>query len=1055
MNKYIYDNQDLFFLDCVNKSIENTKKIENNSYEKIHPNGIIDMSISQEIRMAHAVVSLLDKLNTNNIKDRLIALENLHNEVLFTAGTKFRRNTARVLIEIMKEIVRSYGDKQKQLRLAHDFRIASTGKPTIVRKLLRRYHLLEMPEAWNQLIFDHHVHDANTKGRKSPTHLIMDAWVKGIRSMTVIYYNYIKPESAQELLTAGKIMGIKIRIGLLFHVVHRQKLVDFIWVPQSFISIDDFLEFLEEPKMQELLEDGKKSSQWEENFIFHILNEWNATLRPRINKEFELELESITHSEFVQFVNIGQGSVLHLAELIHLKALNQLQKKATLLLEKITATQDSKTKIILENKLKIYDKLTTEYFLEILEDFEQKTEQEKIAEIIISDSFSNVPPILKYTTHQLAYRLKDVRSNGYLVLNLAKLTPEDVLNLLWESDGEITHLEIFNVYDWQKGNAEYVVPINELMQAINHKNTPLLKSIILQMIENCKQEKPTKLFDDEHTKPICIEETNDTIINNEFCSIKDYSRHPKIQPLTIEERILSLKLILTNIQNFINYYTGKKLFTRMGTDSTSKVGRLAGMGLAYVQTLPIRAIKELKKNTNQSRVRIPVRKEIQRVDTCIMPYANENLSFLGKIIRKIPIIKNLSYEKYRNFTDYEAHTTVCCNGTCSNDLKRFSSDTGNIVTLGGKGLRTTNDFIKHESKNTLKPWHYLNTKFSNILKLLLGFIPAFYSFMYTQDIAFLAYFGAVIWFIITGVRNIIQAILGGGGFRRSPLMRWNSYVSWSRLCDSLMYSGISVILLEVFIRFWCLEELFNITATNNPILSFTIISIINGFYIMTHNYIRGLQTEAIIGNFFRSFLAIPIALVYNDIFLEVLLLIMNETSAYEIAIASSAIISKIASDTGAALVEGYADRESNIWFRRWDYKLSHEKLYEHYTRLELLFPEQDSLELLKEPQKVLNKIKEEDQELYNGMIINALDLMYLHFYQPRSLSTLKEIIKRLSKNEKLAWLRMQYVLQCHKDVSQLFINEVLGSNFSKALSFYLDTHELYLQNLQKLCQIKY
>ena len=158
-------------------------------------------------------------MQTNNIDERLIALKNLHNEVLLTSRTKFRRNTARVLIEVMKEIIRSYGDEEKQLQLAHDFRIAATGKPTIVRKLLRRYHLLEMPEKWNQLVFDHHVHDANTKGRKSPTHLIMDAWVKGIRSLTVIYYNYIKPETAYELLEASKIMGVKIRIGLLYNIM--------------------------------------------------------------------------------------------------------------------------------------------------------------------------------------------------------------------------------------------------------------------------------------------------------------------------------------------------------------------------------------------------------------------------------------------------------------------------------------------------------------------------------------------------------------------------------------------------------------------------------------------------------------------------------------------------------------------------------------------------------------------------------------------------------------------------------------------------------------------
>jgi hypothetical protein len=54
------------------------------------------------------------------------------------------------------------------------------GQPRIVRKQLLRYHLLEMPEEWNQVTCDDHVHDVNTKGRKSSTHLIMDAWIKGI-----------------------------------------------------------------------------------------------------------------------------------------------------------------------------------------------------------------------------------------------------------------------------------------------------------------------------------------------------------------------------------------------------------------------------------------------------------------------------------------------------------------------------------------------------------------------------------------------------------------------------------------------------------------------------------------------------------------------------------------------------------------------------------------------------------------------------------------------------------------------------------------------------------
>lgn len=1051
-NSFFFDKQDLVFLKKVNSSIECNNSLASHYRHEIHPSGIIDMCISREIRIATAVVSLIDRLQTNNVDERLIALKNLHHEVLLTSRTKFRRNTARVLIEIMKEIIRAYGDEEKQLQLAHDFRIAATGKPTIVRKLLRRYHLLEMPEQWNQLVFDHHVHDANTKGRKSPTHLIMDAWVKGIRSLTVIYYNYIKPETAYELLEASKTMGIKVRIGLLYNIIFRHRLIDFIWVPQGFYGTDDFLKFLQEPNMQALMEDAKQISRWREKFVYKIVEEWNENLRYKINEEFSLELPPISQEEYKKFVSIGQSSVLHLAELIHNDAKQTLDNRVAVIKEKMLTTKDEQELVILTNQLNNYDKLTTEYFLELLEDCEHVIEKEIIAKVLIGDDAESIPAIPKYSPYQLVNRLHETHSNSYIVLNLANTTPEEVINLLWDTRGEITHLEIFNAYDWQKGKEKYIVEINELMLAINRKNTPHLKSIILNLIEKCKTEKEEQLFDDEIDNFFSDKNTN-LKLSNDKKKLLEYKDNPKLKPISLEERIKALHEILGNIATIINYYKRKKLFTRIGTDSTSRVGRLAGMGLAYIQCLPRRTIKELKKNTNDSRMIIPIRKEIRMVDTYIMPHSDENISFLKRILRKIPFLKKFTYKKFRTWTDFETNTSVFNNGNCSQNLTEFVNK-GNIVTLGGKGRRSTNKYVDNKTANTLRKYNYLNSNLSNFIKVLIGFVSAFYSFQSTQDIAFLAWWGAVIWFIITGVRNVFQAILGVGGWKRSPLMRWNNYVSWSRLCDSLMYTGISVILLESIVRVYCLEETFGITASNAPWFSFTVISLVNGIYIMGHNYIRGLQTEAIVGNFFRSFLAIPISIVYNHIFFN-FLIFFGISNAMELVAACSAITSKMASDTGAALVEGYADKNSYTWFRKWDYRLAHEKLYAQFTQLELIFPEKGCAEMLRRPQEVLNIIKERDRTLYTNIIINALDLMYMYYYQPRSISTLKNIIHSVSENEKLVLLRMQYVLFCHKDISQLFIDEMLGENYAKALSFYLDTHEDYLKQLQKICQIKY
>lgn len=60
---------------------------------------------------------------------------------------------------------------------------------------------------------------------------------------------------------------------------------------------------------------------------------------------------------------------------------------------------------------------------------------------------------------------------------------------------------------------------------------------------------------------------------------------------------------------------------------------------------------------------------------------------------------------------------------------------------------------------------YLNTTLSNTLKVLTGFIPALFTFLYTQEWWVLAWLGAPIWFAITGV---LQRRAGHPCRRRHP-----------------------------------------------------------------------------------------------------------------------------------------------------------------------------------------------------------------------------------------------------------------------------------------------
>ncbi len=193
---------------------------------------------------------------------------------------------------------------------------------------MQRYHLLEMPEEWNQLAFDDHVHDVNTKGRKSATHLIMDAWIKGIRRLRVIYYNYIQAPFAAELLEAAEIMGITMRIGIEYAARFRGRYVQLIWVPRGFIDTQAFLCFLTEAPVRALMEEGRQISEYRQQQVLQVLDRPSTGgIFRSINETYGISLKPIDPSAFLTFVKPGQTSLLHLAKFIHTQLLPELEKK--------------------------------------------------------------------------------------------------------------------------------------------------------------------------------------------------------------------------------------------------------------------------------------------------------------------------------------------------------------------------------------------------------------------------------------------------------------------------------------------------------------------------------------------------------------------------------------------------------------------------------------------------------------------------------------------------------------------------------------------------------
>ncbi|MBS3780842.1 MAG: hypothetical protein KGY41_10640, partial [Desulfovermiculus sp.] len=798
-------------------------------------------------------------------------------------------------------------------------------------------------------------------------------------SLTVIYYNYVSREAATELLEAAAIMDMQVRIGIEFSVLFRDNQVRLVWVPRGLRDFHGFVEFLQTPRIRNFMLQGKKVLDRNKDYVLGLLHSFNRHHLPHLNDRLGLHLGPLDEEAFQGSVRQGQVSVLHLAKYIHELIGKELHGK-----DMQNPSSGSMEPEVPANGyvggLDIYD---------IVEEYLSPEQHPDVPDIF---SGKDLPELLTLSPALLAFRLHGLHSNSNIILNLCDLQVQDVVELLYDCQGLISHLEVLNLKNQVLGREYDQERIIKLQRAINAGNVIKLKKYLSQFIQE-----------------------TDTHAQNG------------------EERKQKLLDILCEISTFQSFYRDRPLSGCIGTDSTGQSGRVYGMGLVLAESLPKMARKEMnsrsKKGHAHKSVAIGVRSYVQ---DSYPPKTEPNgqRSFWG-FMSRIPGLKRLGRQRRREWVVEEYFLA--------------SPEKSNIFTLGG--VRGRGEDQNVEFRGFRHTWNYLNTKLRIGAKIGLGFIPAFLTFFFSQDWWLLTYFGALIWFAITGVRNIIQSMLACGGINRPSLIKWNNYVSWDRLADSLMFTGFSVPLLDYLVKTLFLEQGFGATVGTHPALVYTAISLVNGLYLSTHNFLRGLPRGAVIGNFFRSVLAIPLALVLNWMAGGILGL-FGVVGIQVILQQWAAIISKLASDSVAGIIEGLADRAMYIRRRILDYTSKFQHLFNTYDQLERMFPMDDVLSMLESTKELMQSIEYEKREMVNIVIVNALDLLYFWMYQPRARGVLMQLFKQMSREERMVILLSQHVLFREKQISRLFLDGLVGENFSRPLSFYLDHWRKYLEDLE-------
>lgn len=957
----------------------------------LHPHGIKEMAAPKGLRIAYAVIHLLGSLEAGMAGDRLTALRSLRDEVMAAAESGLEKNTARVLLQIMKELVRSRETPRRQLELAHDFRSAVSGRPRVVRRLLAEYHLLEMPEQWNQIAFDDHVHDANTKGRKSPTHLIMDAWIKGIRRLTVIHYHFVRPETAAELLEAAAIMDMGVDIGIECLARHEDGHIKIVWTPRGFARPEDFSEFLKKPGVREFMREGFELSLRQQRYILALLEAVNDRHRHAIRERFGLTLEPLDHEEFLAFVGSGQASVLHLARYIHdcLRPLLDAQSAETM----DKTASDSACALLAER-----DSLDVEA---LLDEYLSPAANPDILRPEAAAPDETPPERLTVGPAELTARIAALHFNNSLALCTAEMPLPQILQVLFACRGNITDCDAFNLRVFETGGGDGGDAL-ELVSILNAGNVVALKRLLTRTADAA---------------------------------------------LAWGDRALAEKLLALrqDVAMLAGAYRQNKITARIGTDSTGQSTRCHGMGLVVADTLPARTRKRLGRREKHPglslRRAIPVGVTVTpRMTAMPEDYSSEFSARFFRFLRGLP---GLQLAGYRRELDWVGQRFF-----------KATPATANIHTLGGIQQKASQRFLARAEalrRPLTLSWRHLSGTLKNILKIGLGFAVAAASFASINSWWVLAWLGPFIWFGITGVRNVIQAVLGCGGLRRSPLLTWKDYVSFDRLADSLLYTGFSVPLLDIVVRKLFLAESLGVTTSSHPLVLFACMAMANGLYLASHNLLRGLPKSAAVGNLFRSVLSIPLAFGLNH-GLAWLLVLGGLPDPGPTLEPFAAIVSKFASDCVAAVIEGLADRAKYVRMRLRDYREKFKQLYDTYSLLELLYPSEDVAKLLETPKEFISAVGAQKGDLDKIVIVNALDFLYFWMYQPRARTVLARAMRSMSMEERRMFLLSQYVLLREREISRLFIEGLVGRKFAPALSFYLSHARHYLDDLQELAR---
>jgi len=275
----------------LNERIDSPASIE--EFPPSHPAGFVRELKKRRISIVESYLIIIRSLESQHHKERIHALRLLEEQTFHAKNITMPLNTARVQIGLMKEAIKSRDNKRRQLELLHDFTVSSYGQPSAIRGYLDDLGIIELPETGERIAdmgagWDPHVHDNSSYGRKTPSQLVIDAFIKGISEITVAFDDLHDLGNIEEVLEAGSILGVRVSIGMEFSVRTCAHRFHFLFQLPALRTGADFSSFLRrhESAVGPFLDCLDKNRESRVRSVRALIDNFNSVFLPVLNEGY-------------------------------------------------------------------------------------------------------------------------------------------------------------------------------------------------------------------------------------------------------------------------------------------------------------------------------------------------------------------------------------------------------------------------------------------------------------------------------------------------------------------------------------------------------------------------------------------------------------------------------------------------------------------------------------------------------------------------------------------------------------------------------------------------